>query len=143
MRGARGPTPPFEPARAHRAPSDFEELSDFEWSVLEPLLPSERGRGGRPAFDNRIVVNGIVWQLSTRAPWRDMPEGYGKWNSVYRRYDRWRKSSVWSGVAMFIAQMVARRSPEAAPDAGKSRLPGHAPAPGQAPAPKARRAPRG
>lgn len=119
------------------------DLTTDEWAVVGPLLPPERGRACRPSHDNRSVLNGMLWVAQTGAPWRSLPAEYGKWNSVYRRYDRWRKSSVWSGVAMFIAQMVARRSPEAAPDAGKSRLPGHAPAPGQAPAPKARRAPRG
>jgi transposase len=54
--------------------------------LLEPLLPPERGRKSRPAFDNRQIVNGILWRIRTGAPWRDLPEKYGKWMTVYQRF---------------------------------------------------------
>jgi transposase len=47
--------------------------------LLKDLLPAERGRKSRPAGDNRPVVNGILWRMRTSAPWRDLPEKYGKW----------------------------------------------------------------
>jgi transposase len=51
-------------------------------ALLEPLLPPERGRKSRPAFDNRQIVNGILWRIPTAAPWRDLPEKCGKWMTV-------------------------------------------------------------
>src|SRR5438034_9536507 len=62
------------------------DLADAEWELVAPLLPAERGREGRPAGDNRVVVNGILWHLRSGAPWREMPSRSGKWNTVYRRY---------------------------------------------------------
>jgi transposase len=82
------------------------DLSDKEWNLLESLLPPERGREGRPANDNRIVLNGILWRLRTGAPWREMPDRYGKWNSVYRRYSRWTQGGIWGPVAILLAQML-------------------------------------
>lgn len=71
------------------------ELGDEQWERIEPLLPSERGRRGRPANPNRIVVNGILWVLRTGAPWRDLPSRYGSWNTVYSRFRRWTQRGVW------------------------------------------------
>lgn len=53
------------------------DLREEGWKVIEPLLPAERGRWGRPAGDNRKYVNGMLWVLRTGAPWRDLPEKYG------------------------------------------------------------------
>jgi len=78
------------------------ELSDQEWARIELLLPTERtGRKGRPAKDNRIMLNGIVWIARSGAPWRDLPERYGSWKSVYTRFCRWRDSGLLERV--FIA----------------------------------------
>ena len=74
------------------------DLTEEGWSIIEPLLPAERGRWGRPAGDNRKYVNGMLWVLRTGAPWRDLPEKYGNWNSVYRRHLRWRDLGVWQSV---------------------------------------------
>ena len=62
------------------------DLTDFEWSVIEPLLPNKPR--GVPRVDDRRVLNGIFWRLRTGAPWRDVPEKYGNWNSIYRRFRR-------------------------------------------------------
>ena len=69
------------------------DLTDFEWSVIEPLLPMDR-RGPKPR-DNRRVLNGIFWVLRTGAPWRDLPERYGPYTSAYNRFNRWRKAGIW------------------------------------------------
>jgi transposase len=69
------------------------DLTDFEWSVIEPLLPTKR-RGVKPK-KSRCVLNGIFWVLRTGAPWRDMPERYGPYTTVYNRFNRWRKAGVW------------------------------------------------
>ena len=69
------------------------DLTDFEWSVIEPILPMDR-RGPKPR-DNRRVLNGIFWVLRTGAPWRDLPERYGPYTSAYNRFNRWRKAGIW------------------------------------------------
>ncbi|WP_215746824.1 transposase, partial [Gluconobacter sp. P1C6_b] len=52
------------------------DLTDHEWAVIGPLLPSERGRWARPAGDNRLFLNGMLHVLRTGCPWRDMHERY-------------------------------------------------------------------
>jgi transposase len=81
-------------------------LTEEGWRVIEPLLPAERGRWGRPAQDNRKYVNGMLWVLRTGAPWRDLPEKYGNWNSVYRRHLRWRDMGVWEAVLAALSDSL-------------------------------------
>jgi transposase len=69
------------------------ELSDAEWARLQPRLPPPKP--GRPRTDDRRVLNGILWKLATGAPWRDLPERYGPWQSVYTRFRRWTLAGVW------------------------------------------------
>ena len=69
------------------------DLTDSEWSVIEPLLPTRR-RGVKPK-KNRKVIDGIFWVLRTGAPWRDLPERYGPYTTVYNRFNRWRKAGIW------------------------------------------------
>ena len=69
------------------------DVSEAEWRLLEPLLP-ERGRKSRPAFDNRQIVNGILWRIRTGAPWRDLPEKHGQWMTVYQRFRRWSEAGI-------------------------------------------------
>lgn len=64
------------------------ELTDVAWQRIEPLLPAQPARGGR-WLDHRTVLNGMLWKLATGAPWRDLPERYGNWKTVYERYRRW------------------------------------------------------
>ncbi|MET9618825.1 IS5 family transposase [Kitasatospora indigofera] len=63
------------------------ELSGAEWEVLSRLLPRSGTR--RPRQDDRVVLNGIVWKLRTGSAWRDVPERYGSWQSLYTRFRRW------------------------------------------------------
>mgnify|MGYP003384946318 CR=1 FL=1 len=69
------------------------ELSDFEWSIIEPLLPNKVR--GVPRVDDRLVLNGIYWRLRTGSPWADIPERYGPATTCYNRFVRWRKAGVW------------------------------------------------
>src|SRR6266536_5773162 len=71
------------------------EVTDEEWARLAPLLPPEQPRTGRANKAHRPVVNGILWRLGTGAPWRDLPERYGPWQSVYTRFRRWTRAGVW------------------------------------------------
>lgn len=82
------------------------DLSEFEWKIIEPLLP--RGGLGKARVDDRRVVNGIFYVLRTGTPWRDLPERYGPYTTVYNRFNRWAKKGVW--LAMFEA--LASKSPQ-------------------------------
>ena len=73
-------------------------LSEEQWERLQPLLPAPKPRIGRPNLDHRTIINGIVWRLCTGVPWRDLPERYGKWQTVYSRFRRWQAAGVWERV---------------------------------------------
>jgi transposase len=77
------------------------ELSDQQWARIEPLLPDRfhHGEAGHPFNDHRPIVNAILWVLHTGAPWRDLPERYGPWETVYYRCNRWRKDGTWNRIA--------------------------------------------
>jgi transposase len=86
------------------------DLSDQEWERLAPLLPPERPQRGRPALPHRPIVNGILWRDRTGAPWRDLPERYGAWKTVYSRFRRWTLQGVWEQV---LQQLQGRPEPGA------------------------------
>jgi transposase len=77
------------------------DLTDFEWRVIEPLLPNKPR--GVPRVDDRRVLNGIFWVLRSGAPWRDLPERYGPRTTCYNRFVRWRKAGVWGRLMDAIA----------------------------------------
>lgn len=64
---------------------------------LEPLLPACRGRG-RPWADHRTVVNGVLHRVRTGVPWRDLPEQFGKWKTIYNRHRRWSGDGTWERI---------------------------------------------
>ena len=70
-------------------------MEDAEWAFFEPFLVAIRGRGGRPASDHRRVLDAVFWIARTGSPWRDLPEEFGKWSSVYRQFRRWTLASLW------------------------------------------------
>jgi putative transposase len=77
-------------------------LTDEMWERLAPLLPPERGGMGRMRLPNRRMVEAILWRLRTGAPWRDLPEEFGPWTSVYTRFDTWNRRGVWQGVLEWL-----------------------------------------
>jgi transposase len=60
-------------------------ISDDLWAAIEPVLPRSGGRGGRPWDDHRRTLEGIAWRFRAGAPWRDLPEQFGAWQSVWER----------------------------------------------------------
>jgi transposase len=77
------------------------ELSEPQWRRIAPLLAhrTHRGRAGHPFNDPRPIVNGILWILHTGAPWRDLPDRYGPWETVFASFNRWREDGTWVRVA--------------------------------------------
>lgn len=71
------------------------DLSDEQWRRLEPLLPPGKPHTGHPSNEHRTMINGMLWIDRTGAPWRDLPERYGKWSSVASRFYRWEKAGIW------------------------------------------------
>lgn len=74
------------------------ELTDEQWDRIEFMLPGREGDPGGHGEDNRLFVNAVIWIARTGAPWRDLPERFGKWNSVFQRFNRWAKSGVWENI---------------------------------------------
>jgi len=74
------------------------ELTDEQWALVEPYVPLSTARTGRPARDRRTLLNGIFWILCTGAPWRDLPERFGPWQTVYDHFRKWRKSGVFARI---------------------------------------------
>ncbi len=74
------------------------EIADEHWGRIEGLLSGRAGDPGVTARDNRLFVNAVLWIGKTGAPWRDLPERFGNWNSVWRRFDRWSTKGVWKRV---------------------------------------------
>lgn len=70
-------------------------MEDAEWTFFEQFIIAIRGRGGRPARNHRLVLDGVFWIARTGAQWRDLPEEFGKWDSVYRQFRRWTLAGLW------------------------------------------------
>jgi transposase len=74
------------------------ELTDQEWERLAPLLPSMIPKRGGRWRDHRQVLNGILFRTRTGVPWRDLPDRYGPWETVYKRFARWQADGTWAQV---------------------------------------------
>ncbi|MGC8537212.1 MAG: transposase [Rhizomicrobium sp.] len=83
------------------------DLNEAEWRLHDPLLPPERGRKSRTAFDNRQIVNGIWWRIRTGAPLRDLPDKHGKWITVYQLFRRWGQVVIWERGAVTLPESMA------------------------------------
>lgn len=77
---------------------DRHDLTDEEWGRLEPLLPDRTPQRGGQWADHRQVINGVFWRVRTNAPWRDLPECYGNWKTVYGRRRRWSGDGTWETI---------------------------------------------
>mgnify|MGYP003611429362 CR=1 FL=1 len=88
------------------------KLTDEQWNKIKDLLPPERhGKKGRPRTKtSRQVLDAIVWILRTGAPWRDMPEEFGPWQSIYTQFRRWKEQGVWENVFKSASQFADEES---------------------------------
>ena len=72
-------------------------LSDAEWALLEPLMPAHPRQGHRWS-DHRLIVDGVFHRVRTGTPWRDLPEWFGPWQTVYGRHRRWSADGTWEQI---------------------------------------------
>ena len=75
-----------------------ELLSDDMWARIEPLLPDRTPKRGGRWGDHRAVVEAICWRFRTGSPWRDLPERFPAWQTVWWRFDRWAKDGTWERI---------------------------------------------
>ncbi|HEY5721991.1 MAG TPA: IS5 family transposase [Allosphingosinicella sp.] len=73
-------------------------LSDRAWDRIAPLIIGRPDQKGSTGQDNRMFVEGVLWIVRTGSPWRDLPEAFGEWNSVFRRFSRWSFKGVWERI---------------------------------------------
>ncbi len=78
--------------------SRFQVLSDTQWSLIEDALPRPTGRRGRPFADARTMVEGIVYRYRTGTAWRDLPEVFGPWQTVWTWHRRMAEDGTWDKV---------------------------------------------
>ena len=78
------------------------ELTDKKWERIKNMFTSEHpmeGKRGRPAkYDNRGIMNGILWIARNGAPWQELPERYGKWQAVYARFRQWKQLEIFADI---------------------------------------------
>ena len=73
-------------------------ISDADWDRSKDLLPGRPGQTGWTAKDSRLSLDAVLWWAKAGVPWRDLPERFGNWNSVARRFSRWAQKGVWQKV---------------------------------------------
>jgi len=74
------------------------ELTDEQWELLGPLVPESTAKTGRPPSDRRLMLNGVFWSLTTGVPWRDLPDRFGPWQTVYGHFSKWRREGLFAKI---------------------------------------------
>ena len=73
-------------------------LSDEQWMAIAPAIIGRPDQPGSTGRDNRMFVEAVLWIVRTGAPWRDLPEVFGNWNSAFRRFSRWSAKGIWERI---------------------------------------------
>ncbi|WP_414652740.1 IS5 family transposase [Gloeocapsopsis dulcis] len=107
----------FYRAKERAAKRYSSDLTDQEWEVIRPLLPSRsQGRGRKQQVDEREILNGIFYQLRNGCIWSDLPKDLPAWQTVYKYFRRWQRKGVWQQIHDQLRQSVrgaAGRNPHA------------------------------
>ena len=82
-------------------------LSEAQWEQLQDLLPANGRRGGQWK-GHRLMIDGILWALSDGGRWRNLPERFGPWQSVYDRFRNWTRRGLWDKI---LRRLQARKMP--------------------------------
>ena len=80
-------------------------LTDEQWDRIRDLVPGKDGDPGRSGKNNRLFIDAVLYVLKTGVPWRDLPERFGNWNSVWRRFDRWSENGIWKKVVKELSEL--------------------------------------
>jgi transposase len=78
-------------------------LRDDQWDQIKDLLPGREGTVGATAVDNRLFVEAVLFRYRAGIPWRDLPERFGDWKNIHRRFSRWAESGVWERIFRHLA----------------------------------------
>ena len=81
-----------------------QELTEREWRLIEPHTVGRAGTAGGTGRDNQLFVNAVVWRVRTGVPWRDLPERFGNWNSIARRFRRWAQAGAWQTIFQAVQE---------------------------------------
>jgi len=73
-------------------------ISDRSWAIIEPLVPGTARSCGVTAKDTRLFLEAVLWKVRVGGPWRDLPPGFGSWNSIFRRFRRWAQLGVFERI---------------------------------------------
>ena len=79
-------------------------IKDSDWERIQSLIPLENTGEGRPSKSNRLMLDGMLWKVKTGAPWRDLPERFGPWETVYGRFRRWNENEVFLTIFKDLSQ---------------------------------------
>lgn len=88
--------------------SRFQLLSDTQWELIADLFPGPTGKKGRPFADARTVVEGIIYRYRCGIPWRDLPEVFGPWQTVWQRHHRMATAGTWDVVQARLHEHAER-----------------------------------
>ena len=73
-------------------------VSDAVWAKVASLLPGKTSDSGVTAKGNRLFLEAVLWRVRAGLPWRDLPSGFGRWNSVFQRFRRWVRAGVFDRI---------------------------------------------
>jgi transposase len=79
-------------------------LKDEQWARIEQMLPGRKGSVGRTAKDNRLFIEGVIYRFRSGIPWRDLPERYGDFRVVHKRFSLWSKRGVWERIFKVLSE---------------------------------------
>ena len=79
-------------------PENFREIPETTWEIIASLLPSTAGKVGRPFSDNRTIMEAIVYRFRVGCPWRDLPERFGPWQTVWKRHNLYSRTGVYDAI---------------------------------------------
>lgn len=96
-------------------PQPHYHISDITWRRIQPHLPGQKGQWGGIARDNRLFIDAVLWVLRTGAPWRKLPEEYGKWGTVHHRFIRWRDKRLWEKLLEILSTTRTSRGSSSTP----------------------------
>ena len=79
-------------------------ISDRSWAIIEPLVPGSVRDSGVTARATRLFLEAVLWRVRVGGPWRDLPPGFGAWNSVFRRFRRWAQGGVFQRIFEAVSE---------------------------------------